>query len=36
MGSSTGKLQLLRPVTFRFKNEPQATLQYGLIAEEVR
>ena len=35
MGSSTGKLQLLRPVTIPFKNEPQATLQYGLIAEEV-
>ena len=35
MASSTAKLDQLRPVTFRLKNEPQGALQYGLIAEEV-
>jgi len=25
----------LRPVTFRYKNDPAGTLQYGLVAEEV-
>jgi hypothetical protein len=29
------KLQLLRPVTFHYKQEPTGPLQYGLIAEEV-
>jgi trimeric autotransporter adhesin len=29
------KLQRLRPVTFHLKSEPQGSLQYGLIAEEV-
>jgi polyhydroxyalkanoate synthesis regulator phasin len=29
------KLQQLRPVTFHLKTEPQGTMQYGLIAEEV-
>ena len=29
------KLQQLRPVTFRYKDEPTGPLQYGLIAEEV-
>jgi len=35
MGSATSKLDQLRPVTFRYKNEPQGPQQYGLIAEEV-
>jgi hypothetical protein len=35
MGSSTGKLDLLRPVTFKLKTDRQGTVQYGLIAEEV-
>jgi hypothetical protein len=35
MGSSSAKLQQLRPVTFELKTDPQRTVQYGLIAEEV-
>jgi hypothetical protein len=35
MGASTNKLSQLRPVTFKLKNDPQGTVQYGLIAEEV-
>jgi hypothetical protein len=35
MGSSSTRLQQLRPVTFKLKNDPQRTPQYGLIAEEV-
>jgi Chaperone of endosialidase len=35
MGSNTAKLQQLRPVTFQYKADPQGTLRYGLIAEEV-
>ena len=35
MGPRTDKLDQLRPVTFRMKNEPQGPLQYGLVAEEV-
>jgi hypothetical protein len=35
MGAATGKLDLLRPVTFTLKSDPQAVVQYGLIAEEV-
>jgi trimeric autotransporter adhesin len=35
MGEKTDKMQLLRPVTFHLKNEPQGQVQYGLIAEEV-
>ncbi|SPJ18123.1 conserved hypothetical protein [Burkholderiales bacterium] len=35
MGLSTGKLDQLRPVTFKLKTDPQGTVQYGLIAEEV-
>ena len=35
MGSATAKLDQLRPVKFRYKNEPQGPQQYGLIAEEV-
>jgi hypothetical protein len=35
MGSTSEKLQQLRPVTFHLKANPQGALQYGLIAEEV-
>jgi hypothetical protein len=35
MGSSSAKLQQLRPVTFRLKTDPDGPLRYGLIAEEV-
>ncbi|HSY08558.1 MAG TPA: tail fiber domain-containing protein [Steroidobacteraceae bacterium] len=35
MGSNTAKLGQLRPVTFHYKADPQGTLRYGLIAEEV-
>jgi hypothetical protein len=35
MGSDTAKLRHLRPVTFKYKDDPQGTLRYGLIAEEV-
>src|SRR5450631_2661757 len=35
MGSNSGKLQQLRPVTFHLKSDPKGALQYGLIAEEV-
>jgi hypothetical protein len=35
MSSDASKLQLLRPVTFHLKTEPEGVRQYGLIAEEV-
>jgi Chaperone of endosialidase len=35
MGTNTGKLSKLRPVTFKLKTDAQGTIQYGLIAEEV-
>ena len=35
MGSSTEKLERLRPVTFKLKSDRLGTVQYGLIAEEV-
>jgi hypothetical protein len=35
MGSKTGNLERLRPVTFHLKSDPHGALQYGLIAEEV-
>ena len=35
MGQSSAGLMKLRPVTFRYKNDPEATRQYGLVAEEV-
>jgi hypothetical protein len=35
MSAPSQKLQQLRPVTFRYKTDPQAVVQYGLIAEEV-
>jgi polyhydroxyalkanoate synthesis regulator phasin len=35
MGDASSKLMKLRPVTFRYKDDPDGTKQYGLIAEEV-
>jgi hypothetical protein len=35
MGDASGRLMKLRPVTFRYKEDPAGTPQYGLIAEEV-
>jgi hypothetical protein len=35
IGTSTEKLQQLRPVTFHLKTDPNGLVQYGLIAEEV-
>jgi hypothetical protein len=35
MGSTTGRLKELRPVTFQLKTDPKAGRQYDLIAEEV-
>jgi hypothetical protein len=35
MGGASGGLMNLRPVTFRYKEDPSGTLQYGLVAEEV-
>jgi trimeric autotransporter adhesin len=36
MGSASAGLMKLRPVTFRYKNDPSGTLEYGLVAEEVQ
>jgi len=35
MGDASGKLMSLRPMTFRYKEDPTGTIQYGLVAEEV-
>ena len=35
MGDASAGLLRLRPVSFRYKQDPRGTLQYGLIAEEV-
>ena len=35
MGTGSQGLLQLRPVTFRYKQDAQGELQYGLIAEEV-
>ena len=35
MGSSSAALMKLRPVTFRYRNDPEGIRQYGLVAEEV-
>jgi Chaperone of endosialidase len=35
IGDRTGKLQMLRPVSFHLKADPKGVVQYGLIAEEV-
>jgi hypothetical protein len=34
-GMTSRKLLKLRPVTFRYNNDPTGSLQYGLVAEEV-
>ena len=35
IGGASAGLMKLRPVSFRYKNDPSGTLQYGLVAEEV-
>jgi hypothetical protein len=35
MGDASSKLMKLRPVTFRYKEDPAGEIQYGLVAEEV-
>src|SRR5208337_5448556 len=35
MGGKSSDLLKLRPVSFRYNNDPANTLQYGLVAEEV-
>jgi hypothetical protein len=35
MGAASDGLLKLRPVSFRYKQDPEGALQYGLIAEEV-
>jgi hypothetical protein len=35
MGGASEGLMKLRPVSFRYKNDQQGTMQYGLVAEEV-
>jgi hypothetical protein len=35
MGDASAGLLRLRPVSFRYKQDPNGTLQYGLIAEEL-
>jgi hypothetical protein len=35
MRDASARLMKLRPVTFRYKEDPSGTLQYGLVAEEV-
>ena len=36
MGDASASLMKLRPVSFRYKQDPQGSVQYGLIAEEVQ
>ena len=35
LGAQSQKLHQLRPVSFRYKQDPQGVQQYGLVAEEV-
>jgi hypothetical protein len=35
MGKASDGLMKLRPVTFRYKEDPSGTMRYGLVAEEV-
>jgi hypothetical protein len=35
MREASARLMKLRPVTFRYKNDPEGIRQYGLVAEEV-
>jgi hypothetical protein len=36
MDEASSNLMKLRPVTFRYKDDPQGMKQYGLVAEQVR
>jgi trimeric autotransporter adhesin len=36
MGEASNDLMKLRPVTFRYKNDPSGARRYGLVAEEVQ
>src|SRR5581483_6342272 len=36
MGGASAGLMKLRPVSFRYKDDPDGTLEYGLVAEEVQ
>jgi hypothetical protein len=36
LGSASSSVMKLRPVSFRYKDDPTGTLQYGLVAEEVQ
>jgi hypothetical protein len=36
MGAASAGLMKLRPVSFRYKSDPNGTLEYGLVAEEVQ
>jgi Chaperone of endosialidase len=35
MGETSDRLMKLRPVTFRYNEDPSGAVQYGLVAEEV-
>jgi hypothetical protein len=35
MDAASSNLMKLRPVSFRYRDDPAGTLQYGLVAEEV-
>src|SRR5260370_40865392 len=35
IGAASSKLMSVRPVTFRYKEDPTGSIQYGLVAEEV-
>ena len=35
MDAASDKLMKLRPVSFRYRQDPDAIKQYGLVAEEV-
>jgi hypothetical protein len=35
LGNRTERLSELRPVSFKYRNDPSGTVQYGLVAEEV-
>ncbi len=35
MGDASARLMKLRPVTFRYRDDPTGTIQYGLVPEEV-
>ena len=35
MGDASARLLQLRPVSFRYRQDPKGMLQYGLVAEEV-